>query len=327
MTGQLDGNGVGGDACQVDDRATPCRAGFPHDRDAFAPRGPAGVAKSVCGDRSVDDPAAKLDERGDVLFGVDSELLRVWSLVTGRERSERVASFDPAPAGPSCRALTVWPHLTGQIQFGMVVDMSDRQSTEPENGAKQRILAALAKRDEEIDLAQRRFWNRVSSEIAAGQISQARAARVLDVTRETLRLRTREYIPDAPIRPGAMSLYLAVGMRLHGETSWRAQAEPCHGHSVVSMVMGGGRRVSPYDGQRIEFAYREIAEPPSHDLGYPPMFSAPGLSPRPLYFSEAVCDELFAPAYGRYGSGAERSAWKKRIAQLPRPAGDASTRD
>jgi hypothetical protein len=194
--------------------------------------------------------------------------------------------------------------------------MSDERTTKPENGAKQRILAALAKRDEEIELAQRRFWNRVSSEIAAGQISQARAARVLDVTRETLRLRTREYIPDAPIRPGATyPLYLAVGMRLDGKTRWRVEPEPSHELGVVSMVMGEGR--SPYAGQQIEFAYREIAEPPSHDLGYPPVFSAPGLNRRPLYFSEAVCDELFGPAYGRYGSGAERSAWKKRVQQLP----------
>jgi hypothetical protein len=50
-----------------------------------------------------------------------------------------------------------------------------------------------------------------------------------------------------------------------------------------------------------------------------PIFSAPGLSPRPLYFSEAVMDELFGPPI--VGSR-EREEWETRIAEMPPPRED-----
>jgi len=200
--------------------------------------------------------------------------------------------------------------------------MSSGEPASPATAAEQRIRQALSERDEEIELAHRRFWTRVGSEIAAGQISQAHVAQVLDVTRETLRQRTRRYVPGAPTtRPRAWTpLYLAVGMRLRGEAGWRAMAEPCNGLPVVSMLMGGGS--SPYAGHWVEYAYREVGEPPSHNRGYPPVFSAPGLSPRPLFFSEEVDDELFGPAYA---GGSAYQAWQKRVSELEPPAAGPTT--
>jgi hypothetical protein len=202
--------------------------------------------------------------------------------------------------------------------------MSETDDGDPhERASLARIKAALEERDKAMDeIRQRsaevegRFWRRVTSEIATGQISQADAGRELGVTRETLRQRTRHYIPEAPARPTRrFPIYFAIGMRLPGERRWRAVEEPCDSHPTLILSFGGdlpdGR--SPYDGHDIEYAYREIdAYPAGLTDVLVPTFPAQ-LNSRPLFMSNAVADELFGPPHV---NSRERLAWEARTAKL-----------
>lgn len=202
--------------------------------------------------------------------------------------------------------------------------MSDTNGDSRERAALARIQAALNERDTAMQEIRRRsaevearFWTRVTGEIATGQVSQADAARVLGVTRETLRQRTRHYLPDAPARPArGFPIYFAIGIRLPGEHEWRAADETCAGHPTLVLPAFGGDGPpgsSAYHGHDIEYAYREIDAYPAGltDVLIPTF--PPQLDHRPLFMSNAVFSELYGPSH--IGSP-ERLAWEARIAAL-----------
>jgi hypothetical protein len=179
--------------------------------------------------------------------------------------------------------------------------------------AREVALADVKRRSADIDA---RFWALVTGEIATGQLAQADVARALGITRETLRQRTRHFLPDAPARPTREAAkFLAVGMRLAGEREWRATEQNCDGCQTLVIPLGtDGLSVhSPYSGRDIEYAIREIDDTffAVTDCYLPTWPEA--LGRRPLFMGNAVFAELYGP---QLPGSPEWMTWQERTAGL-----------
>jgi hypothetical protein len=61
------------------------------------------------------------------------------------------------------------------------------------DAARERLAAAVAKRDAAIEAANREFWQAVDAEIRARTLTQTAAAATLDYSRENVRVMTARH--------------------------------------------------------------------------------------------------------------------------------------
>jgi len=181
-------------------------------------------------------------------------------------------------------------------------------STVTPASAAERIRQALHDRGAAIERAYRDFWIKVSNEVLTGQISQSDAARVLDMTRESVRLGTRQVAPTAPTgRVRGYPIYLAVAARRPGDAAWAVGASAATGLPtlVMHIEVSGSGGASPWNGD-VELAYQMIDAPPQnvHSPAWPP-----ALECRPLFYSQAVQDELLGPPDL---ASSQRREWEQR---------------
>lgn len=194
---------------------------------------------------------------------------------------------------------------------GIMDSMNSASHSHPRDRdlALDRVRSALLERDTLVAAARRSLWLTIAEEIAAGRLDLSAAARMLGTT--------ICYVQNALYEHGLnMNMigddwaYIAVGMRLLGETEWRVKPGPREGADEV-LTIRFATNGTPYKQRDVQLAYRNWYGPEC-TIGIIPSIVPVDLGSRKFYLSDEVAEELFGPPPQSKG----RVEWLLRVASL-----------